>query len=553
MSRAWRPDKESDRAPGRGPDRGNNSKKRILEERTEQTPRETDKEPPAHLENPQPEEKKETTLTKGPGSGDTELPAQGDAKSADRRWIPGRKKEGSENTGSTGGGFGSAASAAPTNSPVSEQPEHHSETGNTGGDEEKTQEIPVTRRSTSESTEEAGKKAESDGEETASFGTTMIKKVLHRQSSTEGDGGSSPESPYTGYSESGRDPADSSATESPETDTGGGFFSSISRRLRRQGPLSPQQEAQDKEEQETRLGKPPVEPGGSMDPNERVRRIRHDIQTGDHEPATASEEEDDAREGLVEKGPFLWMLNHWILIAVPLLLVCIGAFVFATLYTQESSDDELASQDGGAGEQHGGAGGEPVPGEGDPPAVPLYESGLAFEYSETDGAVELTAGDISWTGEVATTSESEGPTETVTLSGPTAAKIIRGYQMGDESGDNEEVATMTYAVEVEDAPDFYATSQQFSGTDTNGGTLGANGSYTVTEDSGTLIAEGNYSDKRTGNGNEVIRTYTETVPGREESDEFRVRYEAPAEAPIPALVGWQEPQARQAAAEEGQG
>jgi hypothetical protein len=72
----------------------------------------------------------------------------------------------------------------------------------------------------------------------------------------------------------------------------------------------------------------------------------------------------------------------------------------------------------------------------------------------------------------------------------------------------------------------------------------------VTADSGDLIAEGNYSDRRTGggaageDGNEVIRTYTENVPGEGEPQQFRVRYEAPEGAPVPALVGWQEPEAR---------
>lgn len=546
MSRAWRPDK------------ANSSKKRTLEERTGEAPRETREEPPPRPANSPSEREKQTAPTETPDTPETEVPGEGTSKSAEQRWTPGQKKEGSGNTNSASqnpGDFapgGSAPGDSAPDGPISEQPGRHSASSHTGGAEEETGKIPVARRTGSESTEPAGKKAEIADEPTSSFGTTMIKKVLRRQKSPE-DNRTSPESPDTSYSGGDKESGDSTGTDSSETTSGGGFLSSISSRLRRQGPLSPEREAQDREEQDNRSRKPDVEPGGSMDPNERVKRIRHDIQSGDHEPGTASEEEEEDREGLVEKGPFLWILNHYILIAVPLILLCIGTFVFATLYTQDSSEDEMASGEGGSAQQDRGAGGEPTTVQGNSQTVPLYDSGLAFEYSETDGGtVELTAGDISWTGEV-TTSEGEGPGETVALSGPTAAKIIRGYQMGDGSGETEEVATMTYAVEVEGAPDFYATSQQFSGADAGEQTPGANGSYTVTEDSGALIAEGNYSDKRTGDGDEVIRTYTETVPGQEESEEFQVRYEAPEDAPIPALVGWQEPADRQAAAEEERG
>lgn len=324
-----------------------------------------------------------------------------------------------------------------------------------------------------------------------------------------------------------------------------GVWSSVRGRIGGRGPLSPEREERAEKDQANEQAAQAVEPGGSMDPNVRMKRLSSSIQSGEHEPDTAAEEEEDDGEGLAGSGPLLWFIDHWIPITVPLVLLCIGVFVFATVFTSGPSGEELASSKGGSGgsksesSNESGGGGD----GGSQEQVPLYDSGLAFEYSQQDGKARLTAGDLTWEGEVER-GEGEDPRETITLAGPTAAKINRGYQMEGDSAGPGEVETMTYAVEAEDAPDIHATYQRFSGASSDGPVEAPNGAYSITEDSGNLIAEGTYSDKRTGDGDEVIRTYTETIPGSEEPQQFRVRYEAPPETPIPALVGWQDPEVR---------
>jgi len=95
-------------------------------------------------------------------------------------------------------------------------------------------------------------------------------------------------------------------------------------------------------------------------------------------------------------------------------------------------------------------------------------------------------------------------------------------------------------------PDVHATYHLFEGGSSEGRVQEANGTYDVTDDSGELIAEGTYSDRRTGGagGTEVVRTYTEQVPGESSTRTFRVRFEAPEGMPIPLLVGWQPPEER---------
>lgn len=173
--------------------------------------------------------------------------------------------------------------------------------------------------------------------------------------------------------------------------------------------------------------------------------------------------------------------------------------------------------------------------------------------------MELSAGDqLRWTGELkqVTTEEARKPRESAAeaavevlrLSGPTAAEVSPSYTMDSGSENPGEVSTTVFAVVGEGVPDVHATFHMFSGDSADGSTQRANGTYDVTADSGELIAEGSYSDRRTGasGGEEVIRTYTEEIPAESGSRQFRVRYEAPPGVPVPLLVGWQPPDERPA-------
>lgn len=320
---------------------------------------------------------------------------------------------------------------------------------------------------------------------------------------------------------------------------------------------------------------PDLEPGGTMDPSLRMRRIAEQINRGDRDPHTAEkyddeEEEEAAREGLARGGPLVWLIDHWKAIAIPIGVLCMFAFVVATVGLPDfGGGEDVASSRGGAGESPAGNGGASGP-EGSRSA-PLYDSGLSFSYSQReDGTVELSAGeDITWTGRIERVSKEEAPqggatdgedgargdsegsaaqaaVEVLRLSGPTAAEVGPGYTMDSASENPGQTSTTVFAVEGDGVPDVHATFHLFSGSSGAGVARRSNGTYDVTADSGELIAEGTYSDHRSGasGGREVIRTYTEQLPGESGSRQFRVRYEADQGIPIPLLAGWQTPDER---------
>lgn len=320
---------------------------------------------------------------------------------------------------------------------------------------------------------------------------------------------------------------------------------------------------------------PDLEPGGTMDPSARMRRIAEQINRGDRDPYTAEaygddEEEEAAREGLARGGPLVWLIDHWKAIAIPIGALCMVTFVVATVGLPDlGGGGEVASNRGAPGKpsaENGGGASSPQSSQ----TAPLYDSGLSFSFSQKDdGTVELSAGeDLTWSGRIERVSKEEAPqqsgengtqrdstgsaaqaaVEVLRLSGPTAAEVGPGYTMDSGSKNPGQIATTVFAVEGDGVPDVHATFHLFSGSSRAGDTQRANGSYDVTADSGELIADGTYSDHRTGASGEreVIRTYTEQVPGESGSRQFRVRYEADKGVPIPLLAGWQTPDDRPA-------
>ena len=316
-----------------------------------------------------------------------------------------------------------------------------------------------------------------------------------------------------------------------------------------------------------------LEPGGTMDPSLRMRRIAEQINRGERDPHTAEkyddeEEEEAAREGLARGGPLVWLIDHWKVIAMPIGALCMVLFVVATVGLPDlGGGEEVASSRGGGSPGDPPAGGGSSEPQG-PRSAPLYDSGLSFTYSQNeDGTVKLSAGEgLDWTGRIERVSKQEAPqsgagdgrqgdsegsaaqaaVEVLRLSGPTAAEVGPGYVMDSASENAGQKSTTVFAVEGEGVPDVHATFDLFSGVSGEGPARQSNGTYDVTADSGELIADGTYSDHRTGasGGREVIRTYTEQVPGESGSRQFRVRYEADPGMPIPLLAGWQTPDER---------
>lgn len=349
------------------------------------------------------------------------------------------------------------------------------------------------------------------------------------------------------------------------------------------GPLSAGRVARERAEQTPPGGNgspdpalrkdPELEPGGTMDPSLRMRRIAEQISRGDRDPNTAEkyddeEEEEAAREGLARGGPLVWLIDHWKVIALPIGALCMVLFVVATVGLPDfGGGEEVASSRGGGSPGDSPTGGGSSETEGSRTA-PLYDSGLSFTYSQNeDGTVKLSAGEgLDWRGRIERVSKQEAPqsgagdggqgdsegsaaqaaVEVLRLSGPTATEVGPGYVMDSASENAGQKSTTVFAVEGEGVPDVHATFDLFSGVSGEGPARQSNGTYDVTADSGELIADGTYSDHRTGasGGREVIRTYTEQVPGESGSRQFRVRYEADPGIPIPLLAGWQTPDER---------
>lgn len=165
-------------------------------------------------------------------------------------------------------------------------------------------------------------------------------------------------------------------------------------------------------------------------------------------------------------------------------------------------------------------------------AAPLSvrDTGIVFEApAEEDGVYYLKAGEIAWKGEL----ENTGTGEMLTLEGPTAAQFKRAVALPQGS-----IMTGVFGRAEPEKPIVHATFQRVAlGEDEQ-----TSGTYYAV-DGGTVLVKGSYFDQRDGGA--ITRTYVEdadpvTSPGIDAR--YAVRFEAPPDAPIPALVGWRPPE-----------
>lgn len=161
--------------------------------------------------------------------------------------------------------------------------------------------------------------------------------------------------------------------------------------------------------------------------------------------------------------------------------------------------------------------------------VPVRDTAIAFEPPvEEDGAYYLEAGEIAWKGKL----ESTETGEILTLEGPTAAQFKRAVALPQGS-----ITTGVFGRAEPEKPIVHATFQRVVlGEDEQ-----TSGTYYAVDD-GAVLVKGSYFDRR--DGETVTRTYLEdadpaTNPGLDAH--YAVRFEAPPDAPIPALVGWRPP------------
>lgn len=153
----------------------------------------------------------------------------------------------------------------------------------------------------------------------------------------------------------------------------------------------------------------------------------------------------------------------------------------------------------------------------------VRETGLAFGRLEVDGGkASLEGAGLSWEGDVAA---GEGG-ETITLRGPTAVQVRRGFELPGSS-----VQSGVFAVAPEDGLVLHVGFQTFRA----GASEVTQGSIFAVEDD-RLVASGYYRDEREPGSETVIRTY---MPP--DGERYRVSFEAPQGTPVPLLVGWRGP------------
>jgi hypothetical protein len=153
--------------------------------------------------------------------------------------------------------------------------------------------------------------------------------------------------------------------------------------------------------------------------------------------------------------------------------------------------------------------------------MPIADTGIAFDALEVEeGRARLSTSDgLVWEG--SSTAGEEG--ETITLSGPTAAQIKRGFELPGSS-----VESGTYAVAEPDSRVLHVTFNTFEA----GGSEVSQGSILAIERD-RLVYSGFYRDEREPGSEEVVRTYM--PPGE---DNYRASFTAPEGTPILLLAGF---------------
>lgn len=154
----------------------------------------------------------------------------------------------------------------------------------------------------------------------------------------------------------------------------------------------------------------------------------------------------------------------------------------------------------------------------------VRDTGLAFSgLKQRDGVASLDAGELHWDGEV--TAGEQG--ETVTLQGPTAFQLERGFRLPKSA-----VESGTFAVAQDDGPVIHVDTHTFRAGETEV-TLGS--LFAIEDD--VLEDHGFYVDERANGSEEVVRTYFDPDGG----PSYAVSFAAPEGTPVPLLVGWRGP------------
>lgn len=246
-----------------------------------------------------------------------------------------------------------------------------------------------------------------------------------------------------------------------------------------------------------------------------------------HHPEGYDPEEDDPDYSDTPDGFFerVWAHKRWIFLVLGVLgVVCVAAGLLSNLAANPSPTD----QETPAPEARQEAQGQPQPA---PAPQGSKDTGIVFgePVLKDDGTYYLRAGQIAWKGKLATTDTGDE----LTLEGPTAAQFKRAVALPHGS-----VMTGVFGRAEPGKPIVHGTFHRT----TIGQDELTTGTYYAMDEDGVLV-EGSYVDHR--DGNKVTRTYTEHAPGEDRVIEYDRTFEAPPGVPIPVLVGWEPPAAKE--------
>ncbi|QIN84624.1 hypothetical protein GBA63_19695 [Rubrobacter tropicus] len=221
---------------------------------------------------------------------------------------------------------------------------------------------------------------------------------------------------------------------------------------------------------------------------------------------------------------------------MPLVIAAVALFVaVGFLWIVFGGGEDSSSADSGLSEGANGAQGLPADAF---VGGPVTDSGVAFEPMRESGReAALTGAGLEWAGSVSEKEDGRG--QTVTLDGPTAAQLERGFDLG-----SSDVETGVYAVAQEDTGEvLHVTTQTLVPQEQEAAadelTLGTVHAFANGKPSGYAF----YLDRREAGSDRVVRTYVR--PGQ---SSYRVSYDAPVTqatgegdrngAFVPLLVGW---------------
>lgn len=217
-----------------------------------------------------------------------------------------------------------------------------------------------------------------------------------------------------------------------------------------------------------------------------------------------------------------------------LVLVVLAAF-FWFVFLRGGGEANEAPADG-----RGGGGEAPLAAQPSPETGGVNETGIVFDGLDEGGdKASLQGAGLDWEGSI--TKKEGGAGETITLEGPTAAQIERGFEV-----DNSDVDSGVYALAQDDGSVVHVdthtyqlvSQQQDEEADeqiereiTLGMIFDLKG--------GNLKQLGFYVDRHEAGSPKILRTYYRG-PDFDPKDSYEVSFNGPKGTPVPLLVGYRD-------------